>query len=240
MQISTTMSILISVATNATHYQLWVGKQDHEGSLCTLWKHALKACWCLEQADNDLPGLCKLPRPLDFIDYLHEVMPYTAERIAHLFHLFSDENLSMYSYEESLQNFFYASAPILLIFFYSALEDRGGYLNDTGRRREHLFTNMVARCFYIYLGHKIVKAPFYLNRVLQEPSESGRMQVALDLWTESMICDSLFVYWSLFIMWAADFLIHQETLAQNLRWHFRNVPRGFLRCSSDLPLLAWH
>lgn len=76
---------------------------------------------------------------------------------------------------------------------------------------------MTVRLIGLYLGHDFIKAPFYLVQILQAPPESDRILAALNLWMEIIVTGSFFLFWILFIFWAADYLVHQkEMLVQNL------------------------
>ena len=200
------MTILINISRNVTHYRLWVGKNDNQHGPITLWRYALKASWCLEQADEkELPGICRFSSWIpDFIDTLSKSMPASAHKLAHILRLLSDENLAMYQREDFLRILFYAAAPIFIVFVFSKFE----YLRDRGvvegRAGQRLFASMSDRLMRWYLVYKWVQTPLYLIRIVAVKPRSEWLISALDVLMESIISDGIFVLWMFFIFMAAE------------------------------------
>ena len=199
------MAILINISGNSTHYLLWVGREDSQQGLITLWRYALKACWCLEHAyEQELPFVCRSSWISNFIDTLSKAMPLSAQRLVHVLHLLSDENLSMYQYEDFLRIFFYAAAPFFVVYIYSEFENVRDEGIEEGRGRERLFASMIERLLNWYLVYKLVKTPFYLKQILSVKPESKWLLSALDVWIESIITDGISVLWMFFVLWTAE------------------------------------
>ena len=199
------MTILINISRNLTHHLLWVGREDNQQGPITLWRYALKAFWCLEQAnEDDLPGACRYSWISDFIDTLSKAMPLSAHRLAHVLHLFSDEKLSMYQYEDFLRILFYAAAPIFIVCVFSEFEDIRDHGIEEGRARERLFASMGERLLHGYLFYKWVETPFYLIQTLAGKPASKWLLSIFDVWLESIISDGIFVIWMFFVWWTAE------------------------------------
>lgn len=139
------------------------------------------------------------------MDTLSKSMPSSAHKLAHILHLLSDENLSMYEREDFLRVLFYAAAPLFVVCIFSKFEylrDRG---MEEGRAGQRLFASMSDRLTRWYLVYKWVQTPLYLIRIVAVKPASEWLFSALDVLMESIITDGIFVLWMFFVCMAADF-----------------------------------
>ena len=163
-------------------------------------------------------------------------MPYTFHRYAQFFYLLSDEKLTMY--QDPRQVLFYAAAPIFIAAFWSILEAiYRRMLGENQRRPAPVFPNIVFRLVHIYFGFKVVDLVLCLGGILQGATYQQMSLTALDLWIESIVMEVWFVIYVLFILWLAEFLIVQDTLARMIRREWRELHRTV---GLDLPILVWH
>ena len=197
------MSTLVNVSRSLNHY---VCREDNQQELRALWRYILKNCWCLEQAnEKDLLGICLFSWiPTNLVHTLSKSMPSSTTRLAHILHLLSDENLSMYHREDFLRILFYATAPIFIVYILTTLENLRDFRIPEGRARQRLFVSMGDRLIDWYLIYKMVQIPFCLLRILASKPASEWLFSALDAWIESIITDGSFLLWMFFVCMVAE------------------------------------
>ena len=196
------MSTLVNVSRSLSYY---VCREDNQQELRALWRYILKNCWCLEQANTkDLLGVCLFSWISNLINTLSKSMPSSTNRLAHILHLLSEENLSMYRREDFLRILFYAVAPIFIVYILTKLENLRDSRIRRGRPRPRLFVSMGDRLLDWYLVYKFVQIPFCLLRILVSKPASEWLFSALDFWIESIITDGSFLLWMFFVCIVAD------------------------------------